>query len=711
MNLKNKKLNEIIGLVQSKIPGSDLHFTVMMIMNKMAQISANMRVKVHYMDGTLIPVNFYGMMLANSGIGKGKITNLLEDNITGLFEEKFMKKLAPEVSEDRLNFLAEQKAISEGLDQAIALNEILKEWNKLPKHLYSFSDATIEGTKAKRVKLSMIELGATNLEIDEIALNIERVSEVLALFLEAYDLGKAKQKLIKVDSNSESLKVPANAFFFGTPARLLNGGKIEKIFIDLLANGFGRRMFYGIVDEDAEIAKVSSQERLSAMRDMTVVANMDEIKKYFAGFADKQFIGKVLPITDDVATALLDYEDNCLERAKSFKSHQEIEKAEMSHRYWKTIKAAGILCFIDNRDMISIEDIQDAISIAEESGLAFEKIMNRPANHERLLDFILEQERKLTQADLVEQLHFYGSTSKQQKEEMLVLASAFAYNNNAVIKRNIIDGIEFISAQKLKSHNESETILSISTHITENYDNRLGKFADIKNILKSDFNYSAHHFKDGYRTIDNSLPDFNIIILDIDEDVSIQMAMALLGEYKYIMGTTRSHQKEKNGEVCDRFRIVMPLDRTLSMNGEEFTEFMKNIMNWLPFEVDRKCVDAARFYFGNPDALIFENDGNTIESIDFIPNTSKAEEKKRVIADLSNLDELERWFALSMSKGSRNNNLARFAFMLCDAGLGVEQIEERVLKMNETMTDKLPEKEIYGTIMKSVTKKLQEVGE
>jgi len=315
LNLKNKKLNEIIGLVQSKIPGSDLHFTVMMIMNKMAQISANMRVKVHYMDGTLIPVNFYGMMLANSGIGKGKITNLLEDNITGLFEEKFMKKLAPEVSEDRLNFLAEQKAISEGLDQAIALNEILKEWNKLPKHLYSFSDATIEGTKAKRVKLSMIELGATNLEIDEIALNIERVSEVLALFLEAYDLGKAKQKLIKVDSNSESLKVPANAFFFGTPARLLNGGKIEKIFIDLLANGFGRRMFYGIVDEDAEIAKVSSQERLSAMRDMTVVANMDEIKKYFAGFADKQFIGKVLPITDDVATALLDYEYNCFEIA------------------------------------------------------------------------------------------------------------------------------------------------------------------------------------------------------------------------------------------------------------------------------------------------------------------------------------------------------------------------------------------------------------
>jgi len=711
LSLKNKKLNEIISIVKSKLPESDTHFTVMMIMNKMAQLSANMRVKVHYMDGTLIPVNFYGMMLASSGVGKGKITNLLEENITGMFEERFMKQLAPEVSDDRLHFLAEQRAITNGTSEPIELAEVLKEWNRLPKHLYSFSDATIEGVKAKRVKLSMIELGATNLEIDEIALNIERVSEVLALFLEAYDIGKAKQKLIKVDSNSESLKVPANAFFFGTPARLLNGGKAEKIFIDLLAQGYARRMFFGYLSDEVEAIEISTQDKLAAMRDMSVAANMDEVKLYFAKFADKRYQGKVLSIIDEVATIIIDYEKDCIKRAKSFKRHQEIERAEISHRYWKVVKLAGILCFIDDRDSISEEDVTDAIAVAEESGIAFKNIMNRPANHVRLLDFILDQEKNITQADLVEQLHFYSSTSKQQKEEMLVLATAYAYKNNAVIKRNIIDGIEFISAQQLKGYDGTNTILSLSTEITENYDNRLGKFDDIKNILKSSFNYSAHHFKEGYRNIENAKPDFNIIILDIDENVSLQMAMALLGEYKYTIGTTRSHRKEKNGDIADRFRIVMPLDRTLSMDGEEFTEFIKNIMNWIPFEVDRKCVDAARFYFGNPDALIFENDGKHIESIDFIPNTTKAEEKKKVIADLSNLDELERWFALNAIKGSRNNHLARYAFMLADAGLDIDTIEEKVFKMNATLTDKISDKEIWGTVMKSVAKKLNQIGE
>lgn len=703
--MKNETVREIIRLVQSKNPSSDKYLVTMMTLNKLGQISANMRIKFRYMDGGIIPVNFYGCALASSGFGKGKITNVLEDNICNGFQQRFMKSLAPAIAEEKLESLAEEKSITDGTDISVAQAEIYKEWNKLPKHLYSFSDATIEGLKAKRVKLSMIELGATNMEIDEIALNLDRVSDVLGLLLEAYDAGKAKQKLIKVDSNSDVSKVPSSLFMFGTPSRLLNGSRTEKMFIDMLAQGYARRMFFGYIPDGELEIEVSAEDRLKAMRDMSIESSTETMNKYLAGLCERNQIGKILSISDDVAIEVLNYEEKCLENARELKKFQEIEKAEVTHRYWKMIKLAGILAFIDNSEEIRLQDVEDAIEIAEESGKAFMRIMNRPANHIRLLEYLLDQNKKVTQAELVEQLDFYSSTSKQMKEEMLVLATAYAYNNNAVIKRNIVDGIEFISAKELEPSDGSKCILSISQDITTGYENRLGSFDNLKNVLKSSLHYCTHHFRDGYRDSEHAMHKFNLIALDVDNGISLQMTMSMLSGYKYVIGTTKRHQKEGYG---DRFRIIMMLDRTIELEPEDYRKFMENIFEWLPFDVDEATKDIARKWEGNPDALIFENDGLPITSIDFIPDTSKSKQMRERVADLSNLDELERWFALNASTGDRNNKTLRYAYMLVDGGMTYEEVEEKVLRMNSKLGDPLPERELYSTIFKSVRKKLEE---
>ena len=72
-------------------------------------------------------------------------------------------------------------------------------------------------------------------------------------------------------------------------------------------------------------------------------------------------------------------------------------------------------------------------------------------------------------------------------------------------------------------------------------------------------NYSPFVFKDNYRKAENSTPT-NLIIYDIDEGLTLDKAVTLCADFKSLIVTTKSHQVEKNGVVCDRFRVIIPLD-------------------------------------------------------------------------------------------------------------------------------------------------------
>jgi hypothetical protein len=59
-----------------------------------------------------------------------------------------------------------------------------------------------------------------------------------------------------------------------------------------------------------------------------------------------------------------------------------------------------------------------------------------------------------------------------------------------------------------------------------------------------------------------------------------------------------------------------------------------------------------------------------------------------------------------MDVGGRNNNLHNYAKMLMDAGADYDQIEKKVLKLNQDSGTPLKKDEIYSTILKSVASKM-----
>jgi predicted P-loop ATPase len=101
-------------------------------------------------------------------------------------------------------------------------------------------------------------------------------------------------------------------------------------------------------------------------------------------------------------------------------------------------------------------------------------------------------------------------------------------------------------------------------------------------------------FHEGVRN-NKSLKSIQLLVLDIDEGCSLEDAIIIFAPFKHIIGTSKSHQQDKGGVVCDRFRVILFLDKPLTTD-EEFKEFWFAAYNKWPF-IDKACKDSARFFF------------------------------------------------------------------------------------------------------------------
>ena len=81
------------------------------------------------------------------------------------------------------------------------------------------------------------------------------------------------------------------------------------------------------------------------------------------------------------------------------------------------------------------------------------------------------------------------------------------------------------------------------------------EFNQLHNITSTK-NYSPFTFNDGKRNQVNS-KTHNLICFDIDEGLELKKAIDLCSNFKSLIVTTKSHQVDKKGLICDRYRIVV----------------------------------------------------------------------------------------------------------------------------------------------------------
>lgn len=700
-------IEEIVDVLCNKTQNTDRGFYKVEVAYFLAKMASAMRASIMTKDRGKVPINIYALCLASSGFGKGHSVNIMENDLIKGFKRRFLDETMPSISEDHLTAMAQDRSIRNSTTEEVEMDILNAEYKRLGAYPFTFDSGTTPAVKQLRDKLLLANCGSINLQIDEIGSNLIGSTEVLNVFLELYDQGLVKQKLTKntqdnIRSDDRDGSTPTNMLLFGTPVKLLDGGQTEDMFYSFLEVGYARRCLFGIGKLDKKaLYSMDPAQIFARLTDPSNTAIVNKWSQHFFNLADPAKFNWQMTISDQTSINLIQYKSECERLADALPEHEEIKKAELSHRYFKALKLAGALAFVDESPEVTDTHLYQAIKLVEESGDAFGSILTREKAYMKLAKYIANSKSEVTHADLTEALPFYKS-GVAARNEMMSLATAWGYKNCIVIKKALVDGIEFFKGETLQQTNLDKMILSWSNDLAYNYQPEEGPWDQLKVLFQgTGLNWCNHRFKDGHRCNTEVLPGFNMVVVDVDGTTTINTVKELFKSYKYILYTTKRHQTEGK----DRFRLVFPINYALKLSVDEYKEFMNNIFKWLPFETDECANQASKKWSSYDGGQYFQNDGDILDALKFIPGTSRNDQYKKEMAKIEDLGNLERWFAAQMSEGNRNNNMFKYGMALVDSGLTFEEVSSQIKKFNKQLSNPLPEEELEKSVLVTIAKK------
>ena len=701
-----EKMSEI--LMQRSMNKDPLFFRLMVAYN-MVKVAAMQRTMVELPTGDVIPVNIYIQNLAGSGAGKTSSIIMMEKFMINKFEYNFMRRTFRDVSDKHIQEISDDRAALLNVDPDDMFKRVKKEFQDQGRYYFSFSEGTTPAIKQMRHKLLMGGVGAICLEVDEIGDNLSGNKDALTTFLELFDMGETKNKLIKNGETSKRVQeikggVNTCMLLFGSPEKLLAAGSIsEAEHRNMMITGYARRCFFGYSPVVFKKNYLNPKELLKIQKQLKADPYIKVLSKKLGLLADEINTNITLTIPDDVALLINEYLIDCANRADALSEFDVIQKIELQHRHSKMTKLAGAYAFIDNSPEITEDHIYQAIKLAEESGDALDKLLNREESYKPLARYIVSRKRPITITNMMEGLSFFKGT-KPQLHELLTRAIEHGYENNMVIKKTKANDIEFYSGEALDVTDLNDMIFSFSKDITQGFiaPKRAVSFKELEKVVTTNgYHYAGHRFRKGHRNSDNVIEGFNLLFLDVDGGVSLNTAQMLLKDYKASFATTKRHTAQDN-----RFRIILPLSHTVKLDAQNYSKFMENVFAWLPFNIDDAAKDCARKWVSHKGEYTTQ-EGKLVDALKFIPNTKAEEDQSRTIKENCDLTNLERWFSLNTNMGNRSNQMIRYALALVDSGKGLDDIRTTVHEFNKATKFPLPISEIDKTIMITAAKAVQ----
>jgi len=704
------ELEKLVALFVAQTNNPCEHFFRIQIAFFLGVIASNMRAYVKGWTSNRIPINVYAINLSPSGAGKGFSTGTLNRGVLQMFYEVFQENTMPISATANLSALANKRAIINSTDIDTELAKLEKEYELLGAYFPTFDSASIPAVKQLRHKIQLANCGGVNIMMDEIGTNLLTNADAMAIFLELYDMGDAQEKLIK--SNAENMRTqristptPANMLLFGEPTSLLDGAATETKFFKMLATGYARRCIYGYSSNINKTVDRTPEEMLDSMNSNSSNAIIDYLNDYLGILADANNLNRNIEIPRPQALRLMAYKLDCEKTAAKLPDHESIRKAELEHRYFKVLKLAGAYAFFDSAPVITDTHLDYALTLVEDSGEHFKRLTVPVRPYVRLAQYLAQcHPNEMTMADLDRDLP-YMPAQKSAKDEMFVMAAAWGYKNNHIITRTTTNGIVFYSGQTLEPTNLDQLRLSYSQDMTMNYKNMLTKFGDLDQLFKlpAERHWLNHHLRNGHRHDGDIVTGFNMLVFDIDGDCPLKVAQTVLAKYTYKIYTTKSHGI--NGK--DRYRIILPISHILHLATDQYKELMSSVVKELPLiKMEEEANHRCKKWLTNPACTIIENKTDQLfDILPFIPNTAKSEERERVFNEQSNLDALERWVINTSDEGNRNNTLFRYAMILTDMNLPLEQTVDKLKDLNAKLLTPLDEAELTRTVITTISQR------
>lgn len=694
MKIQDKKLLELLDtykentiltpfrkyLVQA-IGKESHHFFDVSATHYLVKLASLLQMTVTQKNGATNTVNMYSLALLPSGFGKTRTISILQNKIFNDVFKLYTDRVSSIIGTSHLDeYKLKMSSIRTDLDEETVSTQIDDSMERAGPVDMEYCEGTIPGLKQIRNKLGILKVGSLNIEIDEIGYNLSSSEDVFKLLFELSENGQVSSKATKNTKDSprgkgSNTSVPTNLLAFGTPAKLLNYGKDHALFIKLLTEGYARRFMYvyepnifvNPIDDsdlDAYFNECEQIEKDSLELLRTIKTKLLNIMS---------IVNANLDITFETNSDRIHrrYSIDCMNRSTLMSVHDDLLKAQMENRPYLATKIAAAYAIYEESTKIKDNHYIWAMQLCETSGEHFIRVINRPPSYVDLAEYIINCKHPLVETELLEKLPYYKGTLSA-RAELMNLAKVHAISNGSIIKQTTSKGIMYTEGSVLEKTKLSGLKISVSKDLAKDYIPTTK--ASLDNILKlirspKELNFCVHAFKDNARSNNSAIPGFNLVVLDVDEGVSIGTVKFLLQDYVYIIYTTKSHTQDIN-----RFRVILPMENTLYLPPEEYKEFMNNIYSWLFFDVDTGTNDAARKWATNPrcteegQEVLLNIDENTkmLPVLQFLSGTTENALRETSYKNFKNVDRLKSWFLFNTKKGNRNSMMFRYIRILIE---------------------------------------------
>jgi hypothetical protein len=631
-------------------------------------------------DGSMSMLNYFGLSFFESGGGK----NLSYEASAELFKE-----VMDYYPIDIANSFKRNKKAPNG---DILIRD--EEFYMMPDSFFTPIDGTKEGFQKLMQGMSVINGSSLNLIEDEFG-DILMNADMLSRIKSAWDNGEAKGKTT-ASSKYFSLKgVCVNILSFGSPHSIQKSRVKSDKLDDILIEGFLRRSFifysrYTKIVRNKnkgkmlEIDAIGIKNECVEWRDTMIKATKDEMQ--------------IIKISKKAQEIVDDYIDKWIELTN--KNTKDLFNRAMVSSAEKILRLAGLIAIMDFSTTIEPSHIEYAIDFSDRTVDMAKKIFEKEPKFVKIFDIC--RDLIVARHDIMEDADIQGIKSF---DENIELSEEYGEKMGYALIRHKIGKTMFYKFESLHTVDEDKISISVSHDLAQGYETKIGRWVELHKLLSSNINYSAGSFKDNHRNKDNYLGSQDVIIFDIDGGMSLNIAKAFFSQWKCIIATTKSHQIEKNGIMCDRYRVVLLPNVKLELDSERYSEFMKNIIKKLAIPADMACTDSSRFYYGYSGSEVWYSEGISRFDISCcIPETKKEKEQNERYESNKNIKSssgVDKYFLQEMSNGNRNNMLLKYCLMMKDAG---EDWREKTLGLNSMLTEPLGELEIEHTIFKTASK-------
>jgi hypothetical protein len=671
----------------------ELFFNALFFNTAAAMGLKNIRISRTTNSGTkLIIPNYYAISFVPSGAGK----NHSRDLSRMLFEDPFARWV------EKCSDFNESNKDQDG--------KFDKKYIKLTDYYVPIS-SSIEGIQKAAQTLNDMCSGSINATTDELGDVMMKMEPIFTKLKTAWDSGISEGQVNVSDGNDNYFTVTDvcfNALLFGSPAPFELDPKKKDKLLEAYVSGMARRSF---IYHNGNYKKSENRNTEFETADMELYKTVQDYRMELRSFINHN---NTIHLPHEIRKKLIEWDI----QKESLRETSNSLIAEDLGNPKKIEKLLGILATLDLSAEITEEHLTFAINFTElMDKTAEETVMIQPIYMQIYHE--LEKRSFTARTDIIKAVKDVKTATQLDQEMILVEEHANMVGNSIVKKEN--SGIITYKLEKLSATSLDGIIISTNDDMNQanpkGFVKNEGKFENIYKLTNGKYRYSAGTFLNGYITDENYLREQNLFIIDIDEGLTIDDAKGLFKDYTYLISTTKSHQKDKHGVVCDRFRLILPTISKFHLEPKIYSDTYMNVLNAVGiYEADSKCRNSSRWYYGNPDGEYWYNQGSILLDIrPYIPHSSENIKTEKSLHNLEreisddNIDlriaGALKWFASNTTSGNRNDNVYRFAKMLKDPShIDCAEWEQWTRRANSILSEPLNEREL-NTIVRSVQSK------